>query len=166
MLESHAFGSLSIPRFQRRANLSSYPPAFPGEDVFAIAFNQTVAGGNGDVVYEEWSMTNGAHRILWDIQWGWDNDGDDLKPVPLLGRQLTPTKHFGRCYAERVASPTACELLKYNLSSDTRPQITSFDGLQRPAAAYFYDGLHDDVALTWEQNIAGQTTTRIWLRME
>lgn len=166
MLESHSFGDLTTPAFMRRANISSYPSAFPGEDVFAIAFGRKVPGGDADVIYEEWSLTNGAHQISWNPGLGWDNDGDDRKPVPLLGRQLSPTTHFGRSYADRAVSPTACDLLKYDLASDTRVQINTFDGLQRPAAAYLFDGVNDNVALTWEQGVAGQTFTRVWLRME
>lgn len=64
-LESHAFGNSSTTAYRRRPILSSYPAAFPGQDVFAIAFNKVSTTGVGEVIYQEWLMTEGTSAIYW-----------------------------------------------------------------------------------------------------
>jgi hypothetical protein len=172
--ESHAFGNLIAVAYRRRPMLSAYPSAFPGEDVFAIAFNRLSSTGEGDVVYEEWNLTDGAFKVLWPVGWGWDNDADHRKPVPLLGREISLNVWFGRCYAEKSNGGDNCDLQKYvrkdAQTTDQRFTVTTADQLQRPAAAYQYDSVHDNVALTWEQltdwNGLAPFVVRVWLRME
>jgi hypothetical protein len=173
MLESHAFGGPASPAFRRRAILASYPAAFPGRDVFAIAFNLTSSAGEGDIFYQEWDLTDGAQTLLWIPGWGWDNDADHRKPFPLLGRELSYQTWFGICFGEESNGGSNCDLLKYirkdSQFTDQRFTITTADELQRPAAAYHYDGVHDNVALTWEQATplaGGGSAVRVWLRME
>lgn len=170
-LENHAFGNSNATFYRRRPILSSYPAAFPGRDVFAIAFNKLSAAGEGDVVYQEWLLTAGARAFYWSGDWGWDQGCDDRKPVPLLGREVSVGKYFGRCYAECTSNS---ELIKYvrvddNVENTPFSMVTA-NQLQRPAAAYWFDELNDsdNVALTWEQETAvGRfTPVQVWLRME
>jgi len=176
-LESHTFGSSSSTTFRRRPMLSSYPAAFPEQDVFAIAFNRKTPPGTGDVVYQEWLFTEGANQLYWNAEWGWDNSdpsNNDVKPVPLLGREFASNQYFGRCYAERTASGIQCILKNYVRLApsieDTLLTIQTANHLQRPATSYWYDILNDadTVALTLEQDttVGSLTPVQIWLRME
>ncbi len=155
-LDSHSFGSAGSPAERRRVNLSSHP--VPGTaDAVSIAFMKRLAGGDWDIVYEEWVLTSGWTQRLWPLGRGWVNTAaDDIHPFPVHGKKaLDPLLDFRRGYASRNVPPaTASDLIRYDFGSNTTVSLTTQDGLKRPAASYvFHEASGTEyVALCWEQD--------------
>lgn len=89
--------------------------------------------------------------------------------MPLLGREVSTGKWFGRCYAECATNSELHKYVRVDANDEDRMfSIVIANQLQRPAAAYEYYDSYDNVALTWEQEttVGSSTPVQIWLRME